>query len=46
MSTTGEKPGKGTNTCKKIGCGQTVVLDDNSDALPPCPKCNGTKFRP
>ena len=40
--TTGEKPGKGTYKCSK--CGTTVRLDDNSDTLPPCPKCHGTKF--
>lgn len=44
MSTTGEKPGKGIYTCRK--CGQTVRLDDASDRLPPCPKCEGTEFRP
>lgn len=44
MSTTGEKPGKGTYACRK--CGQTVKLDDSSDTLPPCPKCSGTEFRP
>ena len=44
MSTTGEKPGKGTYTCTK--CGQTVTLDDTTDTLPPCPRCNGTDYRP
>jgi DNA-directed RNA polymerase subunit RPC12/RpoP len=44
MSTTGEKPGKGTYTCKK--CGQVVHLDQDSDTLPPCPHCSGTEFRP
>jgi DNA-directed RNA polymerase subunit RPC12/RpoP len=44
MSTTGEKPGKGVYTCTK--CGQKVVLDDNSDTLPPCPRCNGTRYVP
>lgn len=44
MSTTGEKPGKGTYTCQK--CGQGVVLDNASDTLPPCPKCSHTEFRP
>jgi rubrerythrin len=44
MSTTGEKPGKGTYTCRK--CGQTVRLDDASDRLPPCPNCDNTEFRP
>lgn len=43
MPTTGEKPGKGTYFCNR--CGTRVVLDDNSDTLPPCPKCNGTSFR-
>ncbi|HFU6437377.1 TPA: hypothetical protein ACGPC2_000569 [Listeria monocytogenes] len=40
--TTGEKPGKGTYTCN--GCGQRVVLDDKTDTLPPCPRCNGSKY--
>ncbi|MHB8793314.1 MAG: zinc ribbon-containing protein [Thermoleophilia bacterium] len=44
MSTTGEKPGKGTYRCAK--CGQIVVLNDETDTLPPCPTCNGTKFIP
>ncbi len=44
MSTTGEKPGKGMYICTK--CGQVVVLDDDTDTLPPCPKCSGTEFTP
>jgi len=44
MSTTGQKPGKGVYTCVK--CGQRVFLDDDSDTLPPCPKCNGTSYVP
>ena len=44
MSTTGEKPGKGIYKCTK--CGQTVVLDDTTDTLPPSPKCNNTEYRP
>ena len=39
MPNTGEKPGKGTDNC-----GQVVVLDDDTDTMPPCPKCDGTKF--
>ena len=34
MPTTGEKPGKGKYFCNR--CGTRVVLDDNSDTLPPC----------
>ncbi|MCK5136390.1 MAG: hypothetical protein KAR19_11430 [Bacteroidales bacterium] len=44
MSSTGEKPGKGAYTCKN--CGQVVVLDDNTDTLPPCPRCNHTEYTP
>lgn len=44
MSTTGEKPGKGMYTCNN--CGQTVVLNDHTDTLPPCPRCEKTEFRP
>lgn len=42
MPTTGEKPGKGSYTC--ANCGQVVVLDDNSDTMPPCPQCGETEF--
>ena len=42
MSMTGEKPGKGTYEC--IMCDQHVVLDQDSDTLPPCPNCHGTSF--
>ena len=42
MPTTGEKPGKGTYQCKQDG--QIVVLDDDTDTLPPCPRCDGTEF--
>jgi DNA-directed RNA polymerase subunit RPC12/RpoP len=42
MYSTGEKPGKGRYKCVK--CGLVITLDDNSDTLPPCSKCNGTKW--
>ena len=42
MPSTGEKPGKGVYTCDH--CGQVIVLDDDTDTMPPCPKCNGTDF--
>lgn len=42
MHSTGEKPGKGDYVC--VDCGQIIKLDDNTDTLPPCPKCNGTKY--
>jgi DNA-directed RNA polymerase subunit RPC12/RpoP len=41
--TTEEKPGKGRYAC--IRCGFTVTLDDDTDALPECPKCLGTRYR-
>lgn len=44
MSTTGQKPGKGSYTCTR--CNQVVRLDSDEDRLPPCPNCNGTNFRP
>ncbi|HCS66486.1 MAG TPA: hypothetical protein DIW64_21795 [Cellvibrio sp.] len=44
MSSTGEKPGVGYYIC--IKCGQNVHLNDHSDRLPPCPKCQGTEYRP
>jgi len=42
MPSTGEKPGKGTYKCKR--CGTKVTLDDDTDTLPPCPKCHHTEF--
>jgi DNA-directed RNA polymerase subunit RPC12/RpoP len=42
MPNTGEKPGKGTYKCTK--CGELIHLDDSTDTMPPCPKCNGTSF--
>lgn len=42
IATTGEKPGAGTYICDN--CGQIVVLDDNTDRLPACPKCHGTEY--
>lgn len=43
MYITGEKPGKGIYICTT--CLQAVHLDDDSDTLPPCPKCHSTEFR-
>lgn len=43
MYKTGEKPGKGTYVCTK--CGTIIVLDDATDTLPPCLKCDNTTFR-
>ncbi len=40
---TGEMPGKGMYIC--TNCYQRITLDDTSDRLPPCPKCEGTKFK-
>lgn len=42
MYKTGEKPGKGTYEC--TNCDTCVVLDDNTDTLPPCPKCHNITF--
>lgn len=44
MSKTGEKPGVGVYICTK--CGNLVRLDDQTDKLPPCPKCHNTTYRP
>ncbi|MFR5047963.1 MAG: zinc ribbon-containing protein [Faecalispora sporosphaeroides] len=43
MYSTGEKPGKGNYQCTT--CGEIVHLDDDTDTLPPCPKCNRTTYR-
>jgi len=42
MYSTGEKPGKGLYKCTQ--CGEVIRLDDDSDTLPPCPKCHGTRW--
>ncbi|HOP65730.1 MAG TPA: hypothetical protein PLX66_01730 [Bacilli bacterium] len=42
MPRTGEEPGKGLYICNNCGC--RVRLDDTTDKLPPCPKCNGTNY--
>lgn len=39
---TGEKPGRGLYLCAK--CDERIRLDQDSDRLPPCPRCNGTKW--
>jgi len=44
MSTTGEKPGQGAYRCDH--CGEVVVLDDQDDRLPPCPRCSETEYTP
>ena len=38
----GEKPGKGTYVCKN--CGSKKELDDSTDTLAPCSKCNKCEF--
>lgn len=38
----GQKSGAGTYIC--INCNQEIILDDNNDVIPPCPKCNGVNF--
>ena len=42
MARTGEKPGKGVYICAK--CKQIVNLDDDTDTMPPCPKCISIEF--
>lgn len=42
MPSTGEKLSKGEYTCDH--CGQVVVLYDDTDTMPHCPKCSGTHF--
>ena len=38
MNRTGDKPGKGTYQCPV--CGEIIVLENDTDTLPPCPKCH------
>ena len=42
MYATSENPGKCRYKCVK--CGEVIRLDEDSDTLPPCPWCNGTKW--
>jgi DNA-directed RNA polymerase subunit RPC12/RpoP len=42
MYSTGDKPGKGSYKC--TACGEIVHLDQNTDTLPPCPKCHKTTY--
>ena len=42
MYSTGDKPGKGDYKCTY--CGEIVHLDQDTDTLPPCPKCHKTTF--
>ena len=39
----GEKPGKGWYVC--IACGEDLYLDQDTDTLPPCAKCEKCEFR-
>jgi DNA-directed RNA polymerase subunit RPC12/RpoP len=39
---TGDKPGKGTYKCTR--CGKTIVLEDDTQELPVCPKCHNKKW--
>lgn len=38
----GEKPGAGRYAC--TNCDKELVLDDNTDTLPPCSKCDNCTF--
>jgi hypothetical protein len=40
--TCGQKPGKGTYRCTKDY--EIIHLDQDSDVLPPCPKCNACSW--
>ena len=42
MYHTGEKPGKGSYKCTVYG--EIVNLDQDSDTLPPCPRCHKTDY--
>jgi DNA-directed RNA polymerase subunit RPC12/RpoP len=39
----GQKPGVGRYVC--LGCGEDLKLDDGTDTLPPCAKCNKCEFK-
>lgn len=42
MYRTGDKPGKGHYQCSV--CGRIIYLDQDTDTLPPCPKCHAIAF--
>ncbi|MFL0197492.1 hypothetical protein ACJDU8_18270 [Clostridium sp. WILCCON 0269] len=39
---TGDKPGKGSYKCTT--CGEIIVLEKDTDFLPPCPRCRHMEF--
>lgn len=41
---TGEKFATKAGKYKCLRCGKVITLDEDTDRLPPCPKCNGTEF--
>jgi len=43
MFRSGEKPGKGWYVC--IRCNEDLFLNEDSDRLPPCAKCDGSEFK-
>jgi len=42
MKVTGDRPGKGTYVC--MTCGQKIVIKDDEEKLPVCPKCHGSMW--
>ena len=38
----GQKPGAGRYIC--VDCGEDLVLNDDTDKLPPCAKCQKCEF--
>ncbi|MFH1851510.1 MAG: hypothetical protein ABIA75_04130 [Candidatus Neomarinimicrobiota bacterium] len=42
MPSAGERPGAGTYFCMK--CGERIVLKQDADELPVCPRCGHTEF--
>lgn len=41
---TGEKFATKKGRYKCLNCGKVITLDEDTDRLPPCPKCHGTEF--
>jgi predicted RNA-binding Zn-ribbon protein involved in translation (DUF1610 family) len=42
MKVAGDRPGQGTYVC--MTCGKKIVIKDDKEKLPVCPKCHGSMW--